>query len=241
MANILISPSSKHLAETVAQHFLWLGNEAIQKSGRFVVALAGGSTPKLAYKILSTPEYAKRINWRLVHIFWGDERCVPPNHHDSNFCMAKESLLEFVPVPPGNIHRMRGELEPSKAAVEYETNMRRFFANNPYFDLVLLGMGTDGHTASLFPGTDAVHEKIRWVAAHYVEKLSSWRITLTPPIINMSQNIHFVVSGEGKARPLQRVLQGQYQPDLLPSQMVAPSEGTLTWLIDKTAADMLDQ
>jgi 6-phosphogluconolactonase len=240
MSNIHVSQIPQQLAETAAQHFLWLGNEAIQKHGRFSVSLAGGSTPKQTYAILSTPEYAKRINWRLVHIFWGDERCVPPDHPDSNYRMTKESLLDHIPISQGNIHRMRGELEPTKAALEYETNVRHFFEGRPHFDLILLGMGTDGHTASLFPGTDPINEKNRWVVAHYVDKLASWRITLTPAIINQARNINFLVSGESKAQPLQRVLHGQYQPSLLPSQIVSPANGTVTWLLDSAAATRLN-
>jgi 6-phosphogluconolactonase len=240
MTNVHISPDAQDLAETAAQHFLWLGNEAIRSSGRFVVAFAGGSTPKNTYRFLSSPEYATRINWRLVHVFWGDERFVPPDHPESNYRMTKETLLDRVSIPPGNIHRMRGELEPQKAADEYETHMKRFFEGQPHFDLVLLGLGADGHTASLFPGTKAIQETERWVISHFVEKLDAWRITLTPAIVNQARNINFIVSGKGKASILQRVLHGPRQPMLLPSQIIAPVNGTISWLVDASAASQLD-
>lgn len=240
MADIHISPNLFHLAETAALHFIWLGNEAISRTGRFMVALAGGSTPKTTYKLLSTPEFLPLINWYRVYIFWGDERCVPPNHPDSNYRMTKEALLDNIPIPPGNIHRIKGELEPKIAATDYENQLKSAFGDHPQFDLVLLGMGEDGHTASLFPGTAAIHEKERWVLGHFVEKLDSWRITLTPVILNQARNINFLVSGESKAETLKQVLHGKHDPDLLPSQVIDPAQGSVTWLVDKAVASSLD-
>jgi 6-phosphogluconolactonase len=240
MVDIHISPNAFHLAETVALHFIWLGNEAISRTGRFTVALAGGSTPTATYKLLSTPEFLTLINWYRVYVFWGDERCVPPEHPDSNYRTTKETLLDHVPIPPGNVHRIKGELEPQSAATDYENQLKSVFGDHPQFDLVLLGMGEDGHTASLFPGTAVIHEQEHWVTGHFVDKLDSWRITLTPAILNQAWNINFLVSGESKAGTLQQVLHGPHNPDLLPSQVIAPVQGNVTWLVDKAAAGSLN-
>jgi 6-phosphogluconolactonase len=240
MVDIQISSNANQLARKAAESFLEVGNQAIRENGRFSVALSGGSTPKAAYQLLRSPEFSAKIEWSSVHIFWGDERCVPPDHPDSNYRMTKATLLDHVPIPETNIHRMRGELEPQEAAAANEKDLKQFFGDSPHFDLILLGMGIDGHTASLFPGTAAIHEENRWAAAHYVDKLSSWRITLTPAIINRAKSIIFLISGESKAQPLQRVLHGRFQPNLLPSQIIAPNNGTLTWLIDEAAASLLE-
>jgi len=181
-----ILPDADSLARTVAELFVTLAVKAIAARGRFTVALAGGSTPESAYGMLATSEFAARVGWSFVHIFWGDERCVPPHHPDSNYSMARKSLLDHVPLPVDNLHRMRGEIEPEKAALDYERRLRSFFArprldvtrtkgrkSTLSFDLVLLGMGNDGHIASLFPGTRILREKTRWVVAHYVETLKA--------------------------------------------------------------------
>ncbi len=237
------------LARAAAERFVVLAKDIIAARGRFVVALAGGSTPRAMYTLLASEAFAGRVDWECVHIFWGDERCVPPIHPNSNYRMAHEALLAQVPVPEGNIHRMYAEIEPSRAAVEYERSLRAFFALDnanqfetggfPSFDLILLGMGDDGHTASLFPGTAAIHERERWVVAHYIEKLEAWRLTLTPPVLNAAANIIFLVSGGGKAERLQQVLRGPYQPDTLPAQIIKPVGGHLSWLVDRAAAELL--
>ena len=251
MQGIKIYPDAGHLAHATADHFVVLAGEAIASHGRFAVALAGGSTPKAAYALLATREYATRVDWSRVHIFWGDERCVPPDHANSNYRMAREALLDHVPIPTQNVHRMMGELEPVQAASEYQAALGDFFSSAsinrekrdetrpPRFDLVLLGMGDDGHTASLFPGTAEIHEQTHWVLAHYVEKLGAWRITLTPVVINAAANVAFVVSGSGKAERLRQVLNDPPQPDILPAQIVNPASGRLHWLLDQTAASSL--
>jgi 6-phosphogluconolactonase len=251
MEGIKVYPDAWRLAHAAADHIVLLAGEAIASHGRFAVALAGGSTPKAAYALLATDEYATRVDWSRVHIFWGDERCVPPDHPDSNYRMAREALLDHVPLPAENVHRMRGELEPGQAAREYEAVLRTFFSPSgadgeaqgetlfPSFDLILLGMGDDGHTASLFPGTVAIHEQTRWVVAQRVEKLEAWRITLTPVVINAAANVTFVVSGAGKAERLRQVLNGPRQPDVLPAQVVDPDSGRLYWLVDGSAASSL--
>jgi 6-phosphogluconolactonase len=252
LKEVEICPDATSLARAAADYFVTLASEAIATQGRFAVALAGGSTPKVTYALLATDAISERVDWSHVHIFWGDERCVPPDHPDSNYRMAREAWLDHVPLPAGNVHRMRGELEPGQAASEYEETLRVFFSLSSEegtgndtlpvarFDLVLLGMGDDAHTASLFPGTAAIDEQTRWVMAHLVEKLHTWRITLTPAAINAAANVIFVVSGSGKAGRLQRVLTGPYQPDVLPAQIVKPDNGRLRWLVDSAAAALLE-
>jgi 6-phosphogluconolactonase len=248
MAEIRTYPDAASLARAAAEHFVALTAEAIAARGRFVVALPGSSTPRATYALLATGEFAASVDWSCVHIFWGDERCVPPDHPDSNYRMAHETLLDKIPIPAENIHRIRGEINPEEAAADYERTLRSFFIRRPRgkmarddgpiprFDLVLLGMGEDGHTASLFPGTAVLREQTRWVIAHYVDKLSTWRVTLTPVVINVAAHVTFVVSGAGKAKRLREVLAGLYQPNVLPAQIVRPVDGHLLWLVDVAAA-----
>jgi 6-phosphogluconolactonase len=251
LGGVEIYPDAGHLAHAVADHFVALAREAIATNGRFAVALAGGSTPRAAYALLATDEFSSRVDWSLVHVFWGDERCVPSDHPDSNYRMGREVLFDQVSLPARNVHRMRGELEPADAAAEYERVLRAFFLPSEgreaeeetrlvRFDLVLLGMGGDGHTASLFPGTAVIREQTRWVLAYYVEKLDAWRITLTPAVINAAANVTFIVSGSGKAERLRQVLARPHQPDLLPAQIVSPVRGHLRWLVDAPAAGLLE-
>lgn len=249
LEGVEIHPDPGSLAYAAAEHFVILAKEAIASRGRFAVALSGGSTPKAMYSLLATDEFATRLAWTQVHLFWGDERCVPPDHPDSNFRTAFETLINHVPLPPGNVHRMHGEIEPTQSADEYERVLRDFFLPSPdqiqaetaiaRFDLILLGMGNDGHTASLFPGTATIQEQVRWVVALYVEKLRVWRLSLTPVAINAAANVIFVVSGAGKAERLRQVLTGPYQPGVLPAQVVRPDRGRLLWLVDAAAATSL--
>jgi len=243
MTDIKILPDAVGLARAAAEHFVTLAAGAIAARERFAVALSGGSTPQALYALLATPEFARRVDWPRVYVFWGDERCVSPGHPDSNYRMAREALLDHVPIPADNIHRIRGEIEPTWAADECERVLQRFFdvplggeKRCARFDLVLLGMGEDGHTASLFPGTAALGEQKRWVVAHYVDRLHAWRITLTPVAINAAANVVFLVSGLGKAKQLGQVLAGPYQPEVLPAQIVRPTDGRLLWLVDSAAA-----
>lgn len=228
------------LARAVAERFVVRAAEAVAARGRFAAALAGGTTPRAAYALLALPDYAARIDWARVHVFWGDERCVPPEHLDSNYRMARQALLEHVPIPTENVHRLRGELEPQEAAAAYERELRRFFASGPpSFDLVLLGLGRDGHTASLFPGATALDERERWAVACYVESLGAWRLTLTPVLFNAAVEVVFVVAGADKAEVLRQVLRGPHQPHLLPAQVIQPLRGRLRWLVDAAAAARL--
>lgn len=237
MAIIKTHSTPDDLAHAAATHFATLSQEAIADHGYFSVALAGGSTPKATYQALATIEFAEQVQWEYVHVFWGDERTVAPEHEDSNFRMAMETMLEIVPIPKENIHRIPAEIKPADAARVYERTLQDFYdPNNVVFDLILLGMGNDGHTASLFPGNPAILEEKKLVAATFVEKFAAWRITFTPALINAANNVTFLVSGEKKAWRLRQVLVGRYQPEVLPSQIVRPNHGKLRWLVDEAAA-----
>lgn len=236
MSEFRVYPDAASLARAAAEYFVTRAVEAVAARGRFVVALSGGSTPKATYALLATGEFVAGVDWSHVHAFWGDERCVPPDHPDSNYRLARETLLDRVPIPADNIHRMRGELDPDQAATTYQAELEAVLDADGQCDLILLGMGADGHTASLFPGTAALHERARWVVAHYVDKLNAWRVTLTPVIINAAAHVTFIVAGSGKAGRLQEVLAGPYQPDVLPAQIVKPTNGRLLWLVDAAAA-----
>jgi 6-phosphogluconolactonase len=240
MAKIIVQPDINSLVEFAAYRIANMIHATLQFNEHFCLALAGGSTPRPLYERLAQAPYATQIDWAKVHIFWGDERCVPPDHVDSNYRMAQDAWLSRVAIPDENIHRLHGESEPTQAATEYEQQLRDFFAHaNELFDLTLLGMGDDGHTASLFPGTAAIHEKEQWVVAHHVEKLAAWRLTLTPAALNRSANIMFLSAGAGKADTLKQVLEGEYQPDIYPSQIIAPASGETVWVIDKLAGALL--
>ena len=235
---IMINDSLEKLVEAAAELLVSAAQEAIFGFGQFNVVLAGGSTPRPVYEKLAREPFRSRIDWSGVHLFWGDERCVPPTHQENNYWMAKTALIDHVPIPDENIHRIPGELGAEAAAEGYERELRSFFKGRqlPAFDLVLLGMGDDGHTASLFPGTAAIHEEKRWVLGHFVDKLDSWRITLTPPALNAAQQIVFLVTGGGKAERLCEVLSGPFQPDHLPAQIIQSQTGRVVWMVDKHAA-----
>jgi len=244
-ANVEVSESPVAVMEAAAEAFVEIAARAIGTSGRFAVALSGGATPKSLYRLLAADPYASGVSWPRVHVFWGDERCVPPGDPSSNYRMAREVLLDRVPLPTENIHRIEGEGDPAAAALAYERLLRAMFSTpqgpprlepGACFDLVLLGMGDNGHTASLFPGLAAVRETERWVVAEYVAEVSMWRVTMTPEVINAAAEVLFLVSGGEKAPMLRRVLQGPHQPDVLPAQIVAPRAGRLRWLVDAAAA-----
>jgi 6-phosphogluconolactonase len=221
-------------ADFIAEH----ATRSIAERGQFVLALSGGSTPRSIYARLATSDFTDRINWLKVQIFFGDERCVPQEDSLSNYRMAREALLDHVTLPPGNIHRIRGEEDPFLASTSYERELQRFFRSTsaPIFDLILLGLGENGHTASLFPGTAVLRERERWVVPQYVETLEAWRVTFSPVLINAARDIAFLVEGEAKAEILWRVLAGPYNPDELPAQLIQPNNGQLHWLLDAAAA-----
>ncbi len=238
--NIRVSLDAADLTWAVAEFIVQRATEAIRARGRFSIALSGGSTPLPLFALLALPEWQARLQWAKVHVFWADERCVPPDHKDSNYAVANAAFLERLPIPKNHIHRMRGEIDPTQAALEYEAELRQFFGGDETpFDLVLLGMGDDGHTASLFPGTAPIHETTRRVVAHEVKKVNMWRLTLTPPAINAAAVAAFMVSGEGKAERLRDVIKGPFQPDMLPSQAIHPQSGQLLWFVDQPAAALL--
>ena len=239
--NIQVYEDKQELAEAAARDFIERANAAIQETGRFAVVLAGGSTPQVTYELLATEEYADEVDWSNVHVFFGDERSVPPDDEDSNYKMADDALLSHVPV--GSVHRIKGELLPDEAAMKYEEELREFFSapgRPPEFDLIQLGIGDDGHTASLFPNTPALDVIDRRVAQNPVPKLETVRITLTLPVLNAARAVSFLVAGEGKSEALKEVLEGDADPHDYPSKLVQPT-GELNWMVDKEAAGVLER
>jgi 6-phosphogluconolactonase len=237
---IIVCRDADELARKAAEQFIARAGEAIARSGRFAVALSGGSTPKALYSLLASPDFRDRIDWSRVHLFWGDERCVPPEHPDSNFGMVREALLKKIQIPNKNTHRMLGEREPGQAVAAYEAELKDFFGVKPggwpRFDLIFLGLGEDGHTASLFPGTDAANETEHLAAVAYVERLQSYRLTLTLPVINAAAQATFLVSGETKAKIVREILAADAAASSYPAGKVRPTDGRLTWFIAADAA-----
>lgn len=233
--SVRVHEDVRRLAAGAARAFVEEANAAVERSGSFAVALAGGSTPKATYEVLAS-DYGSDLDWSKVHVFFGDERTVGPDHEDSNFRMAKDALLSRVPV--GSVHRMRGELSPPEAASLYEGELKAFFGGPPRLDLVMLGIGDDGHTASLFPRTPALDVGDRWAVENPVEKLGTTRLTLTVPAINAARRVVFLVAGEGKAVALREILEGDANPHDYPAKLVRPADGP-TWMVDRAAARLL--
>jgi len=240
-----VEPDAAALARRAAQYFVEMAGEAVEAYGRARIAISGGSTPKAAFELLADPNqpWRWRMPWQKLDLFWVDDRCVPPDDSESNYRMTREALLDHVPLRPEQIHRIEGELEPEAAAARYESELRNSFrlegAESPRFDLVALGMGDDGHTASLFPYTEAIHEMIRLVTANRVPQRDTWRITLTWPLINHARSVFFLVAGAEKAAILREVLTGPFDPERLPSQLIWPSSVILTFILDRAAAALL--
>jgi 6-phosphogluconolactonase len=235
--NLFVYETPEELAGASAREFAARAEEAIDERGRFAAALAGGSTPKATYEELAR-DYADRVDWGRVHVFFGDERSVPPDHGDSNYRTVREALLDHVPL--GGVHRMRGELPPEEAAAADEAELRRFFGDDPpRFDLILCGLGEDGHTLSLFPETSALEVTDRWAVANPVLKLETTRLTLTVPVLNAARAVMFLVSGEGKAGALREILEGDADPRAYPAKLVNPESGDLIWMVDQAAAGSL--
>jgi 6-phosphogluconolactonase len=240
MTAIRVLPDPAALANAAARLIVEQAQAAIDARGSFSIALSGGSTPRDLHRRLASPPLVHQVDWPHVHVFFGDERCVPPDDAQSNYRMAEETLLSQVPIPAAQVHRMRGELPPEKAADDYAAQLKAFFKDDPpRIDVILLGMGDNGHTASLFPGLRAVHEQRRWVMAEDVEEVGMWRITLTPVVLNLGRVVAFLVAGDGKASMLHQVLEGPYKPAELPAQIVRPSPGEVIWLADAAAAAKL--
>lgn len=233
---LLVFATPQTVAEAVADAFVRDAREAIDARGTFYVALAGGTTPKAAYGLLAQEPRRDAIDWDRVQVFFGDERCVAPDNDESNFKMASDAMLNAVGIPAENVHRMRGEIEPQAAAEEYAALLRERLGEPLRFDLIMLGMGADGHTASLFPGTDPRQDEDRLVRAPYVQKMKTYRITLTPKILNSARHIIVATEGLSKAPALYAVRKGPYDPQVHPIQVLAPTGGTLTWYVDRAAA-----
>jgi 6-phosphogluconolactonase len=244
-ATIQVVPDSKVLARAAADAVNRAARAAIAARGRFLIALSGGSTPRAIFQLLAAEQEARTspIDWSRVHVFFGDERCVPSDHPDSNYRMAREALLSKVPIPEDQIHRVQTELGPELAAERYAAEVISAAEPEPgtvpSFDLILLGMGTDGHTASLFPETTALEERQSWVVANWVVKLGAHRVTFTYPLINAAKEVLFIAAGEEKALVLRHVLRGDPSGQRYPSQHVRPQNGVLTWLVDESAAQLL--
>lgn len=234
---IKVVPDAPSIASEAAGRIVTLAEEHLALDGRFTLVLSGGSTPKALYHLLTTEPYRKMVDWKKVEFFFGDERCVPPDHPDSNFRMANEAMFKPLSIPAGHIQRMKGEIDPEAAAIEYGQMLKaRFGDGGP--DLILLGMGDDGHTASLFPGTKALAETKHRCVANHVEKLNAWRITMSAPFINRAQRVMILAGGAAKAAPMAEVLEGDPDPDRLPIQLIQPASGRLTWIVDAAAAGM---
>ncbi len=246
-AEVKILNNPEEVAREAAEQFAGLAQNALRKKGCFTVALSGGSTPKTFYALLAEESgFREKIPWEKIHFFWSDERHVPPDHPDSNFLMARATLLSKVPVPLRNVHRIPSEKpDAMRAADDYEKTLRAFFdakeGEIPTLDLVLLGLGTDGHTASLFPGSPGLAERKSLIMANWVPKFNSYRITMTFPIINQAAFILVLVTGEDKAEILRAVLEGAPSEPGYPAQRVHPANGKCLWIVDRAAARLLER
>jgi 6-phosphogluconolactonase len=237
---IEVYPDLESLSRAAATLLVEQANLAVAARGRFSVALSGGGTPRRTYELLAAPPLRDQAPWDRVHVFWGDERCVPENDSRSNAGMARAAWLDRVPIPATQIHPMHCAADPAAAARQYEAQLREFFAGQPpRLDLVLLGLGHDGHTASLFPGALVLAETERWVAAVYAAEADLYRVTLTAPLINQAALVAFLVAGDAKAEVLKAVLHGPRDPARLPAQLIQPQPGELRWLADLAAAGSL--
>lgn len=240
-----VLPTAEDLAAAAAEFFAVVTAAAVEARGVARVALSGGTTPKGMFALLAdrSAPYFSRVPWGRLHIFWVDERCVPPTDAESNYRMTEEALLEHVPVAAGQVHRMEGELDPEVAAARYEAMIRAAFrlegAETPAFDLVLLGLGEDGHTASLFPHTAALFERVRIAVANHVPQKETWRVTLTWPVIQQGREVAFLIEGASKAQVVRDVFRGAYDPEAKPAQLIRPANGRLTLLLDAAAAEKL--
>jgi 6-phosphogluconolactonase len=239
---VRIFKDANELSSAAAEIFVQASKEAIAAKGSFTVALTGGSSPIKLHQLLATPAYSEQIDWANTYVFWGDERWVPMESDQSNAKMAFETLLNFVRIPTGQIYPMYDAVQtPEKFAGEYEQWIKDIVGPDGAFDLILLGMGDDGHTASLFPGTDVLNEQDKWVAAYYLEAQDMYRITLTAPLINRAKQLVVMTFGEKKTHALREVLEGEHNPKLYPSQLLKPVNGSLLFLTDEVAASQLSE
>ena len=229
--------------ETVAGWMVETIQSVLKRQERFLLVLSGGNTPKALHQLLAHSPYRERVDWQKIHIFWGDERDVSFTDERNNAKMAFDTLLKSVPVPASQIHVIQTDLPPAESASAYEKILEQYFERDgsPSFDLVLLGMGDDGHTLSLFPHMPVIHEEKKWVDAYYLEAQKMFRITLTRPIVNRAVVIAFLTTGQNKAGALKEVLEGNYNPDLYPAQSIKPVHGELHWFVDDAAASLLSK
>jgi 6-phosphogluconolactonase len=230
------------LSNAAAVSVIEASAQAVRDRGRFLLCLSGGNTPLKSYELLAQTPYRDQVDWPHLHAFWGDERCVPPEDLENNYRQARDVLLGHVPTPTANIHRIRSELEPAAAAADYTLLLKQYAEPPlewPRFDLVLLGMGDDGHTASLFPGSAPGAEgAVIAVMGHYQDR-PVWRVTLTPAVFDSARQVAFLISGRSKSSALAKVLHGEYQPEDLPAQRIRPTDGLLIWLVDQDAASLI--
>jgi 6-phosphogluconolactonase len=241
---IQVFPDYETLSHGAAELFVRQAKAASRDGRRFSVALSGGRTPRRAYELLALPPFRDQVDWSRVHIFWGDERCAPPDSPLSNYGMARLAFLNSVPVPSSRIHPILCAKSPKSAALEYEAMLRSFFGDNRgTFDLIFLGLGEDGHTASLFPGTSIVEEQVRWAGEMRKAREDISRVSLTLPVINRASVVAFIVSGPSKSKILRQALNRHHSPVCLPAQLVQPSRygGDLHWLVDESAASLLER
>jgi 6-phosphogluconolactonase len=237
-----ISANTDELSRKVAVWMIGWIKEVLTRQDRFTIVLSGGSTPKKLYQLLASEKYRHEIDWSKLHFFWGDERYVPSDDERNNSKMAFDTLLNHVPVLKENIHIMRMDIEPVEAAASYESTLHQYFDDKPStFDLVLLGLGDNAHTLSLFPGYEIIHERKKWVVAFHLAEQKMYRITLTVPVVNQASRVVFLVAGADKAVPLYHVLYGEHDPDLYPAQLIQPYLEKPWWFIDKAAASELEE
>ena len=240
--DIRLYPDKKELIIATAEKIIDCFGQNIRERGICNIALAGGSTPRDVYCLLASKPYKNRVSWGNVFIFWGDERAVGPGNPESNYGMAKQTFLEHITIPEKNVHRIRGEIEAGQAALEYTNLLRRHFKEDlPHFDFILLGVGDDGHTASLFPGTDVIEEQHQLVEAVFVPKFGAWRVTLTLPVLNAAKEIMFLVSGNAKSEIVRRVMSIEKSTKELPVTLVNPNGGRVYWMLDSEAASLIDK
>ena len=242
MRHLEIVATKEDLVQQAVEHFINAASEQIRNKGVFAVALSGGSTPKPVYAALAEPGNRERMDWDKVHFFWGDERHVPPEDVQSNYRMVREALLDRIDLPSENIHRVPAEMEVRMAAFQYEEELRQFFSGEwPVFDFIFLGMGQDGHTASLFPHSAGLNEDFRWFIANYAPGMETWRLTLSAPAINAARFILVLVEGKAKAARLKAVWNGPSDPDDMPIQMIDPPDGDMLWLVDQAAGSEMEK
>lgn len=241
-AAVVVHADAHAASRAAAEAFAEAAREAVEARGRFSVALSGGSAPRETYRILGEEPFRSSVPWDAVHLFWGDERCVPPAHPRSNFAMANEALVSRIGIPPGNVHRMRGEMRPEEGAEQYRAELEAFFGPGvPRFDLIHLGVGPDAHTCSLFPFDELLRERDRTVGTALHRPLGEWRITFTVPVLNAAARLEVLAFGKDKAAVVRTAVEGPLDPFRLPIQLVRPADGELAWRLDEAAAARLSE